>query len=191
MPLSSPVWSLCLLSILLWNFAWNYRFVRDMTKENTKCCKKKNAVLRILSKQIIKSVNYIYFSFWQVTWWGCQALKLKYKSVRVLLAFIIWSYQENYFQVKHSILLFNDPNCFEMPLSISYWLIFLYNYGYGISYIKYITLTNLQLTCLYRGTCSKSEISSSVYKELIITLVELALNSVQKMWSDTRSLKRG
>lgn len=40
-------------------------------------------------------------------------------------------------------LFFNDPNYFEMPLLISYCLNFLYNYGYCISYIKYITLSNV------------------------------------------------
>lgn len=67
-----------------------------------------------------------FFYFWQVIWWGYQALKLEYKSVSVLLAFIIRSYQENYFQVKHSIFKCHkkssvyDPTYFEMALSISY-----------------------------------------------------------------------
>lgn len=68
-----------------------------------------------------------------------------------------------------------------MALLISYGLIFHYNYSYHISYIKYIALTNVQLTCFYRNAYSKSEISSSVYKDLIITLTGLGLNSIQKM----------
>lgn len=144
MPLSSPAWDSLSLEYFIMKLCMKLQICKGYDQRNTKCCRKKNTMLWILSKQIIKSVNYIYFSFWQVTWWECQALKLKYKSVRVLLAFIIWNYQENYFQVKHSILFFNNPNYFEMPLLISYQLIFLYNYGYRIPYIKYITLANLQ-----------------------------------------------
>jgi len=46
---------------------------------------------------------------------------------------------------------------FVIPATlISYGLIFLYNYSYSISYIKYIALANVQLTCFYRNACSKS-----------------------------------